>query len=496
VPSDSAVHSAEIVSPQKASPAVKSRFYARPATGLKYTYGQSKITMLEENDLLDALAGSGSAFSVPQPRRLDFEVGTVLAKTGMQEDLGSTNEKAKARIQDIHELRQAGANSRAADEMHDLLSQMGNASPKPSTTRRAALLQVASRMTDKDFRRLIRDHGVEASIFQGGAKEGDVVAGLLIAAIILQALAFSPSALIIEVLQDQEIGCLFGRLLLPNNKDVKQISRDRSSNVSKRSQSTVAAIEAAILGMPIWTSGKLPYLTPRTLALKCLETIISRSVDTGKDQSIFPPDVTDALFEVLGQAGVPDFWVDASAAAVQEVQIALSVLEFHVMKAVESHTDGNLWIAQYLPTVANVFEAALHRPQGLIESNDLEDSVLKVVLNIANFSTSASEFFVRNDVLTILSTTVCQSFAKALELVSADGASEGFVNGLILKLCVLINFAEESMHVRQALHACRGVNGSVIQDLVQLFLQNHRRTAEVYKPTLFNSESPSLTVRA
>lgn len=453
------------------------RTYSRSGSSLKYTYGQSKVTMLEEEDLLDALSiPMDTGFSSLKGRRL--ELGPkVLPKSDLESDNDpSTGTSPKGKIRDIHELRQAGENSRVADEMFDLSSQIGKPTAKPSSSRRSALLQVADKARGKDYLRRLRDHGIDAMILKDVGDETDVVSGYLITTILLHILATSAPH-VIQLLRVGNAGELFGRLLAVD-ESIKTLARDRKSNLSKRSQATLISVEAASLELSIWDPVKPTSTSPRAVALKCLHLLISQDANLGSDEALFPASVTSGLFGVLGAASEPEFWDDSASAESFDVHCSLAVLEFHIVKAMEIEENIENLVAKYLPAVADAFGAALGNVAA--RNSDLEVLLLKLVLNMTNSSPSAPGVFVTKNLLPTFTKSICECFSQALTVASGDDWTQEVLDGLVLRIGILINFVEKNMAVRKAVHESPGDSGgSPLKELIRIFLANHRATAEV-----------------
>ncbi|KAH6658378.1 hypothetical protein BKA67DRAFT_533532 [Truncatella angustata] len=448
------------------------RTLARSGSSLKHTYGTSKVTLLEEDNIFEALAMPDLTTSTA-PRRLEL-TPKVLPKADLDADEDSSvSTPRKIRPRDIHELRQAGANSRVADEMFDLSTQIGQPTAKPSSSRRTALLQIAEKARHKDYRKRMRDHGLDAMVLKSVGDEADPISGYLITVILLQILTSSAAPHVIQLLQDEEAGNLFGRLL-QLDEDIKKLVRDRKSNLSKRNQGLLIAGQAALLDLPIWQSAKPMSTSPRTVTLKCLEMLIAQDAQLGSDDALFPPAVTKGLFDTVSAAQGGEFW-DQPAAETFDVHCALSVLEHHAVKAMEAQSSEKL-AKQYLPSVADAFGVALKDPT---RHNALESPLLKLVLNMTNSSITAPGIFVGKGLILPLSISICTSFTQSLSAVSDGDEWSGLIDGLVLRLGILINFAEQGTAVREAVYESRGSGGeSPIKELIRLFLANHRNTAE------------------
>ncbi|KAK6848887.1 hypothetical protein PG995_012720 [Apiospora arundinis] len=448
--------------------------FSRTSSLVKRTYGQTR-TVLEETDMYAAL-------ELPQEtpalkgRRLEYDIHKKLIKPDSDEEEEDSSSMSKtAKMQGIHELRAAGANTFVADQMHDLADQIGapnGKGQKPSSSRRTALRQVAEKVKDKEYRRSLRDHGVEATIFGHADREHDIITGYLIVVVLLQLLAHTDSLHVVRLVRTENMGDLFARLLAVNN-DALKLARDRKSNLSKRDQTLVAGLQKSLTELSAWRT-KPAYISPRTATLKCLQLLVAQDPNIGRDLALFPATVTDQLFSVLSVAQDPDFWEAPDAIDRINVFHALSVLEYHTVKALESQHDSNKWLTDYLPSVADAFGAVLRVPL----DTELESLVMRLVVNLVETVPGAPEVFVAKGLLPTLATSVCASFAKALATVSTNEWSDEVRDGLVLRLGILINCAEQSVAVREAVWKCYGDDGSPTNKLIKLFLENHASTAE------------------
>ncbi|KAK8041159.1 hypothetical protein PG994_014166 [Apiospora phragmitis] len=454
--------------PRKA-PGTRPPAFSRTSSQVKRTYGQTN-SLLEETDMYAALELPHETPAL-KGRRLEYDIHKKLIKPDSDDedaDLGSASKTAK--MQGIHELRAAGANTFVADQMHDLTDQIGapnGAGQKPSSSRRTALRQVADKVKEKEYRRSLRDHGVEATIFGHADREHDTITGYFIVVILLQLLAHTDSPHIVRLVRTGDMGALFARLLAVDD-DTLKLARDRKSNLSKRDQTLLAGLQNGLKELSAWRT-KPAHISPRTATLKCLQLLVAQDPNIGMDLSLLPATVTDKLFSVLsGFLEAPD--------AIDRINVfhALSVLEYHTVKALEFQNDSNKWLTDYLPSVADAFGAVLRVPH----DTELESLVMRVMVNLVETVPGASEVFVAKGLLPTLASSVCASFAKALATVSTNEWSDEVRDGLVLRLGILINCAERSVAVREAVWKCYGDDGSPTNKLIKLFLENHASTAE------------------
>ncbi|KAJ2993933.1 hypothetical protein NUW58_g1694 [Xylaria curta] len=462
----------------RTAPATGVRTFARSSSALKFTYGQGRTVREEEDNLLESLAlPEGSSYS---RRRLDLGSPKKSTSAGgafdCNDDDGTVNNSPSAKLRGIHELRQAGANSRVADAMQDLIDQIGEPGTSASSSRRAALLQMAEKLQDKTFIRQCRDHGIEGVLLKNIGEEADTICGYLILASLVAIIARGSSALMGQLLRTEEAGPIFARLL-SISEDIKKVAKDRKSNLSKRSQNSIVAIESLLQELPVWNGDRPLFISPRSLAIKCLQLLIAQGAVVGGDPTIFTVAVTEQLFRVLSDASSnTEYWDYPKTAQSVELRGALSVLDAHAVSVAATEGGNCEWAIQYLPIIADVFYASLQTPAH--NSKIVEDLILKLTINVTNNNLAAPSVFASKGLLSALASSIASNFTEALALIAQDTWAEGILDSLVLRLGILINFAEHSGLVRQIVNDCQHENREPIKDLIRLFIENHRRTGE------------------
>ncbi|EAQ86544.1 hypothetical protein CHGG_07797 [Chaetomium globosum CBS 148.51] len=450
---------------------------ATKKTGPKFTYTQQR-SMLADDD--DPLLGSGGLGDIGDGRAGSalFNLGrltkssTVNTISYLDEDEETGNTGA---VRSIHELRQAGANSRFADEMDDILDRVGLPSAKPSSLRRGALLELAQKMKHKDFRQQFRNHSDGGSLFRSLADETDLISGYAILAIVTTLLAATTSAHLIQQLRSQGLATLVGKLL-DNTTDIGQLMKDRKQNVSRNGQLTIAMIKSSLLELPVWEPSSPTTLSPRTLALKCLDLLMRQPTHASVEDDVLSQAVTDRLFSILAD-GVsnPAFWDLSNQKESCDFYLALYVLEGHSVSAMQSRL-GPLWTRQHAPVVAEVLETALERPADQL--GDLENLTLKLSLNITNHNGEASRLFVEKGLLRRLAKSACGAFEMVMNSMKADSFMSKVLESLIMMLGAMINFCVYYPPASSSLEEPGDGTGSPLNRLIRVFAENHSKTAD------------------
>ncbi|KAI1429475.1 wings apart-like protein regulation of heterochromatin-domain-containing protein [Xylaria sp. FL1777] len=461
----------------RTAPATGTRTFTRSSSNLKFTYGEGRSVREEEDNLLESLAlPADSSYS---RRRLDLggpkKSTSVTGAFDYDDDNGTISNSPSSKLRGIHELRQAGANSRVADAMQDLVDQIGKPGAN-SSSRRAALLQVAEKMRDKTFVRQCRDHGVESIMLKDIGKETDIICSYLILSSLIMIIAKGPSAHIGSLLRTEGAGPIFARLL-SIREDMKKVVKDHKTNLSKRSQNSVIAIESLLRELSIWDEDKPSFISPRNLAIKCLQLLIAQDVLISSDQAIFTEAVTEHLFEVVSDASKnTEYWDYPKTARSIELCGALSVLDVHAVSMAATQGDNSEWVVRYLPIIADAFLTSLQTP--VHDGKTVEYLILKLTINVTNNNLAAPDIFASKGLLPALAASISSNFKHALALISQDTWADGILDSLLLRLGILINFAEHSELVRQMVDGSHYENREPIRELIRLFIENHRRTGE------------------
>lgn len=437
---------------------------------VRHTYGQQR-TILADGDHRDPADLARKPDWETEKDEHDFLMSMPIHETvALESDIEDDLAASEGAIRSVHELRQAGANTLVADGMNDLVDRIGKASVKPSTLRRNALLELAHKMNDKSFSRQFRDQDFDSELFRDLDTEKDTIAAYTLVAILVMQLSVSPGAHITHQLGQNGLGNLF-RKMLDTGVDITTIARDRQSNTTKFTQGSLERLKSYILKLSIWMDRPPARLSPRTLALKCLQLLGPRA----QERRLFPPVVVDQLFQVLSESLTSDPWgqdVDDTI----DFSIALFIIESISIVAMETGSAAK-WTADYIPIVADVFSASLRRPG--VTPDELDLLILRLVLNTTNNNSAGVDVFVLGGILADLLQSVCRHFLIVLRSVADQDLTKERLDGLLLMLGVVINFVEHSMDVRRAFDEHHGHEASSLDTLIGIFLDNHMATSEV-----------------
>ncbi|KAM3071971.1 hypothetical protein ACMFMF_007368 [Clarireedia jacksonii] len=459
--------------PVVAGPAPASQ--SSQALGPKFTYSRQR-SMLAEEDLMEQLAFD-MPLDTPQAsqrqRNRRGSLPTLKPLSSFREEEEADDGVAGASIRTIHELRQAGANSRFADEIEDLLDRIAARAPKQLSMRRSGLLDLANKMKDKAFVRQFRSHGGEQRLFVDIGEEVDTISGSLLVSLVFPLLAEGSVPLLVGQLQKHNIANLLNRLL-EVNKSIVAVAKERKTNMSKMAQSALSDYHDYIQQMSMWRELKPLEISPRTLALKCLELMVRQTREAGDASVIMSHELTSNLFEILKSSEDDISWDLPHKSEAIHYYLALSALESHSLVGGIAK-DTSVWVRQYLPVIGQTLSTALKRP--LESFGEQQILALRLTLNVTNNNTKACDAMADAD---LMSTMACVIVAKFRSMSSLWTEEEIVVavENLILLLGAMINFAACSTKALEILDALSNAGPNPVDDLVQLFVDNREKTFE------------------
>jgi hypothetical protein len=443
--------------------------------GPRFTYSKQR-SMLAEEDFLKQLELDMSSQPVQptlgkKPRR-----GSIPNLPKLQSFHEDGEEESVVAIRNVHELRQAGANSRFMDEIEDLLDRIGSPTTASTSMRRSGLLDIASKIKDKSFTRQFHSHGVEQRLFLHMGRETDIIAGFIMISTLMALLAEAniiPH--FVTQLRTQGIARLLIRLLeFPTS--ISLLAKARTSNLSKVAQSLLSEHSDYLLNLPIWEEMQPKMqpktISPRTVALKCLELIVRQTREAGISGDLFSKELTTNLFWILKSASDESAWEMPSGREAVDFGLALSALESHSIAA-RTLQDESVWLVDYLPIIADTLETALAQP--IDKFGDLQFLILRLTLNVTNNNEKASDVFARKSLMAIMGQVIVSMFKRISGFLTEDDFSVA-VEQLIILLGAMANFAECSSAARDSFQSLEDSPRDSLHHMVQLLIENQEMT--------------------
>lgn len=398
----------------------------RPGPGknrkIKLTYSSSRSFLAgSQNQNDNALLDDGSNLLPASGEEDPF--ATPLSPPAADFDFDDDSDGPKVGIQSVHELRRAGANNRFSDEMDDLLSRIGKPLATPSSLRRNALCELASKLQRKEFAGQFRDHAARDNVVKSIGSEEDIISGFALTAALVTFLSFNPAPHLLRQLTTEKIGQLLNRLFR-EHRDVVEISAEKHLNMSQTTKTALKHLKLEVLQMDIWHGQKPVLLTPRTLALQLL-VILSRSADIQGLEHI----TSDVEREVVSMAQT--YSREQPPRNIDYLLIILALEAQSNLISLESE--------RYAGAIKGCLRATLDT--WLLQNDTLDNTTLKLAINITNSEIDASVFD-DGSLLSKLVSSISEGLSQIQGTLQKGNFQNKLYDELLLILGILINILE------------------------------------------------------
>ncbi|KAI9746438.1 MAG: hypothetical protein M1818_000151 [Claussenomyces sp. TS43310] len=441
--------------------------------GTRVTYSRHR-SMLAEQDLAEKTAFDAPLHHSKTPEKTNRRgsVAFLAPFKALRDNDNAEENLATSSIRTVHELRQAGANNRFADEIEDLLDRIGKPSTQTST-RRLALLDLAGKLYEKQFHEKFIAHGMDQRLFVHLGQETDITSGYLMISLLLFIIHAGMTPALLEHLHREGFTCLILRLI-DVEENIVNVAKDRKNNISKMVQTKITEHQAVLVRLSVWEDMKPSTISPRTVALRALELIVCYVREPGNPGDVVSKELTGKLFTIVSVSSNRMDWKTPNEQRAIDFRCALSTLESHSLKAMAT-SNGTSWVEAYVPTIKDILESIL-RPsvEDLAKFHIL---ALRLTLNVTNNNPGASDVFATPQLMLVIACAIVAKF-QLLTRFLIEEERLAVVDHLVLMLGVMINFAEWSLKARECFQALQRNESDPLGALVQVFLDNLGRVSE------------------
>ncbi|KAK3717225.1 hypothetical protein LTR37_005934 [Vermiconidia calcicola] len=430
--------------------------------GSKITYSRTR-SYLPEDSLEDDLM-YGMISDTPQQRSAS---GSGNGKpNGMSQksafDLDdSEDESGPGRMRTIHELRASGSNARGIGDIEDLLDAIEKHTVSHKSSRRTALVSLATNLMDKSFKGRFIGQSCEVRLAAECGAYSDDIADLVLAAAIALLMSSDPPEHVIRSLHDQGV---IPWLAHPLHRDIEisKLAKERRHNMSKSSQGSLVEFAGKLTEQPtLWDEQTPDVITPRLIALKALDRLV-RSLRRLGDKS-----------ELLNAEQLQAVLRDPVAALDQtrslEIGLSISVLESLSTTSLPLHWPPAIFegLGSILPRLDSVMPLLRHA----------RFLALRLCLNLTNDNARNCALLADHDAgstVRHLLQAIGTGFESLNTLIAADEDRTIALDYLVLAIGIMINLAENSSDARK--HA--STNQDLLADLLDIFRQGQKNMLE------------------
>ncbi|KAI9891296.1 MAG: GTP-binding protein [Vezdaea aestivalis] len=457
------------------SPEASQRSLVGGRTGPKITYARQR-TYLSEKSLSDEA-------SLQLPFDLDPELPVVPAKpkrkmrkVGFSDqpsnDVLAAENNPSTGIRSIHELRRAGTIKRFVDDVESLFDDVTSSQKGSSARKRSALSAIAEKLAKEDFRQSFKSHGFEQQLYRSMASEEDTISIFLFAACLslLFANGAETRALYIPY---QTATCLALVRMFNFDKDIVSLQKEKRWNLSRVAQAQLVETSGWLQRNELWGM-QLTGLSPRTLALKSLGLVSRTARNAGDQESPLSAagfiDAT-AILQQLAEKE-PNFTPDDRA----NIELVLSLLESHSSFPRNASADQSQ-AHILIPALTTCVSAVLDSTDA--EFQNIQWLALRLVTNVTSHRDGGVAVLIKPRLVKSLATYVLRQFDALLGSIG-DQDREMAINCLIMSLVSLLTLSEGSSVLKKELVSPTEIGTSLLDALLQIFVQKLETTSEAY----------------
>jgi len=434
-----------------------SEIVSQPEINLKSTM---KVTYAQQRSYLEPKDEAAAFDQMVE----EMSQGNEAHESQYQGDVEEDNQQSVAR--GFHDLRAAGANRRLFDMFDNLINDVQEASNSLSI-RRSALMELATKLMDEPAVAYFLDRGFDRRLIKAISDVSDTISNFTMTAAVALIAEGGASS---DVLHNIHRSKWYSKAveLLDVDADIGRIMKERRSNMSKMAQTSISEFKDAILGSKLWTGVQPKSLSPRLMALKCIELLVRRLREHGNQDALLDEKTIGNLL-AISKAHTGQDAVDNVA-----LVLVLSVLESSTA-IVATQKRSAEWPAKLVQSFSQLFPSLISSTSlGSLGSYRCGDLALRLTVNLTNEVPRACDIFGTAAIIQPLVRSINHHFDR---LTNNLGSEERTMtrDRLILSLGAMINLSEFSDKVR--LSVIEGED-QLLDQAVKLFLAGRERTGE------------------
>ena len=410
--------------------------YSRPA---KITYAQQRSYLSEPSAGLDELLTQPLGVNI-SPRPSNAAHIPKVVRPGDQEvGEGEDHDEGAGAMKSARELRIAGDTRRFDDEMSVIIQDISAPGKSALSSRRSALLDLALKLCDIDFRVRFLQGDYESKTLSHCAEETDPICGVAMSCSIILSLK--------EVSDPRSSRSLCDANILPNliellalPQDIRKLAKQRKLNMSRLAQQDVHNFVRTVGSTGVLSPDQT--LSPRSAALHAIELLLRRQREVGDTDKLLGSSAVSKIIEILTQSSTKLIGKTSSIPAdtdMMNLKMAFSTLES--LTIVHSRAElHESWPEDQINRLVTVGRTIAMSGLADVHLNCL---MFRLFLNLSNNNEANSSLFDDSGLLGYILARVESKFSS-LQRTTGDDAHKAGFDELILAMGTLFNLAEMS----------------------------------------------------
>lgn len=462
---------------------------ALPVSGPKVTYAKQR------SHLSDMVVENMSDFAIPSITHLvepaaipTASVNTSFSSQRSQEEHKDEEDAAGGAIRSIHELRQAGENSRFQGNLDSIFEDLEAAGRTGRSRRLRGLMLLTEKFLEPTFCLRFVENGMHQRLASHALKEADMLSSMLTSCAISILLSSCKPSL--KMLQQLFEAVMHSSAPLLNetkelSKLLKAMAKDRKQNLSGATCKDILGFQQTVLASKMWTIPKPTEITPQLVSLRSIEIAVRGLRELRDFETPLPLVVFDQLVAILEGVASNDNVDLAATDSALTLESAISVLESSALSN-ELLDDRYIEAAKRLCVLGPLLAKAQVLPK---ERHDkIKQLVLRLVISITNNNPVLCESLGQTATIPGILNVVKKNFWELADYADSGKAlEESKLESVILALGSLINFAECSPSSRLSMNRTGDDGENFVEWLVATFTKRAGKVSEV-RPQLLCAE--------
>lgn len=430
----------------------------------KHTYGQQRSYLQDREQSFEALLAQ------PLEDIDDITMTTTqpLPSLDVDEFDMSDDEAGTAGIRSIFELRAAAKSKTFNSDLEGLIDDLRDGSDSGRSRRQRALIELFKKLQDPHLLARFVQSGSEYIVFESLRDMEDPIMIATSAAILLAVLDGDNQSLNTTRLYNTGVADLLVPIL-DNTRDLIAVARDRTNNMTKLAQASVAEMHSIMLSLLIWSSYQVRSISPQLLALKGLERLVRRLRESGNVSEPFLNSVMlSRLTALVNDEALPSIEKNrASHLNLYKLETVLSTIESCTISQ-NCVGSAETWTTTSLSKLADSLVGSLSLQDK--DHRQIHNLTLRIIVNLADGNEKYADCFARSTLIS----RMLHMITKLFTVVENGRNDASQLDALILALAALTNLVECSNSVRRCVLSNEA---QLLDGLLKDFVANRKRAA-------------------
>jgi hypothetical protein len=391
----------------------------------KLTYAMARSYLKEDNPEDDLLISMD----------LDDNFGSLsqMDTRSVSEDDPELN--SQSQVHQMHELKTRGRNMIIGYEIEMMIGDISVTNSK--SMRRSAMIDLCTKMADETFCHQLIDSTLAHQFFENIAVSHEIIFDFVAAVATVFVLRANPVHSVLDQLR--ETGSLANLTkLASNDADIKDIAKDRKTNMSKIAKESVLTFRTLVQQSSIWSPSVVQKVSPQLVALRAIELLIMGLRKAGNADILLDQTMISQLVEIGSK-------LNGQLASNQDAKEADATLEM-VLSILESISATRQiqasWSTSVLQRIAD-FMPRFFQPDNAASTM----LAVKLCMNLTNNKPKACQPFSTQAFVQPLMQSIIEKF-RSINAGQAMEKRTEILDSLVLSLGAAINLAELSDEMR------------------------------------------------